>query len=209
MKFLKIDLETYTKEEVDFIAGEILNGKVVVLPTDTIYGLSAIATSQKAIDKIYAIKGRKLEDQKHLILLVKSFCMVRRYCFLSKKQYAYLKEKWTEGERALTVILKGRRDYFKKLDINLFEIITDDDGVAVRRPNNKFLLELIKKVGEPIVSTSLNITGEEDLKNVSVADKYFKDIKPDLVVDIGLLPERQPSRLEDLRSMDDIKVYRK
>jgi len=209
MKFLKIDLDKYTKEDIDFIAEEILAGKVVVLPTDTIYGLSAIATSQKAINKIYAIKKRKLKDQKHLILLAKSFCMVRRYCFLSKKQYNYLKEKWTEGERALTVILKGRREYFKKLNIELFEMISSDDGVAVRRPNNKFLLDLIKKVDEPIISTSLNITGEKDLKNVSLTNEYFQDKKPDLVVDVGFLLKRQPSRLEDLRDINDIKVHRK
>lgn len=83
-----------------------------MLPTDTIYELSAIVTSKKAIRNIYRIKKRVPEQQKHLILLVKSFCMVRRYCYLSSKQYSYLKERWTEGRRALTVILRGRRDYF-------------------------------------------------------------------------------------------------
>ena len=208
MKFLKIDLETYTKEEIDFIAGEILAGKVVVLPTDTIYGLSAIATSQRAVDKIYAIKKRKSEDQKLLVLLVKSFCMIRRYCFLSKKQYDYLKEKWNENERALTVVLRSRENLINDKNERIREIVSEDNGISVRLPDNKFLLDLIKKVDEPIISTSLNITGEEDLKNVSVTDEYFKDIKPDLVVDAGILPERQPSRLEDLRDMKDIRIYR-
>jgi tRNA A37 threonylcarbamoyladenosine synthetase subunit TsaC/SUA5/YrdC len=108
----------------------------------------------------------------------------------------------------LTVILRGRRDYFRERNINLFELISDDDGVAVRRPDNKFLLELIKIVGEPIVSTSLNIAGEAELKDVSRVDKYFKEAKPDVIVDVGELPKRKPSRLEDLRDMNDIKIYR-
>jgi L-threonylcarbamoyladenylate synthase len=208
MKIINIDLENFSKEGVEVVAGEILKGEVVVLPTDTVYGLSAIVTSKKAIRKIYKIKKRTPKQQKHLLLLVKSFCMVRRYCFLTIKQHRYLKERWVEGNRALTVILRGRRDYFRERNINLFELISDDDGVAVRRPDNKFLLELIKIVGEPIVSTSLNIAGEAELKDVSRVDKYFKEAKPDVIVDVGELPKRKPSRLEDLRDMNDIKIYR-
>ncbi len=208
MKVIKVDLDNFSKKDIEVVAGEIRKGKVVVLPTDTIYGLSAIVTSKKAIRKIYRVKKRKLEQQKHLILLVKSFCMVRRYCFLSKRQYDYLKGRWMEGERALTVILRGKRGYFQEKEIDLVELIDDDDGVAVRRPSNKFLLELIKIVGEPIVSTSLNITGQPDLKDISQLEKYFQDTKPDIIIDAGELPKQKPSRLEDLRDMENVKVYR-
>jgi len=208
MKVIKIDLENYGKSEVAVVAEEILAGRVVVLPTDTIYGLSAIVTNKKAIKKIYKIKKRTPEQQKHLLLLVKSFCMVRRYCYLSKKQYDYLKTRWQEGQRALTVVLRGRKDYFRDKKIDLAELISDDDGVAVRRPNNKFLLDVLKAVDEPIVSTSLNITGQPDLKNIKNIEKYFKETKPDVVIDAGILPEKKPSRLEDLRNVNGIKVYR-
>ena len=209
MKIIKVDPDNFSKEDIETIAEEIRREKVVVLPTDTIYGLSAVSTSKKAIRKIYQIKKRKLEQQKHLILLVKSFCMVRRYSFLSKKQYDHLKERWTEGKRALTVILRGRRDYFQEQGINLSELISDDDGVAMRRPNNKFLLSLLKEVDEPIVSTSLNITEKKDLKDISNVDKYFIEVKPDVVVNAGFLPKQKPSKLEDLRDMKDINVLRK
>ncbi len=208
MKVIKVDLDNFSKEDIEIIAEEILAGRVVVLPTDTIYGLSAITTDKKAIRKIYRIKKRTLKQQKHLILLVKSFCMVRRYCYLSLKQHRYLKERWKRGQRALTVILRGRRSYFQERDINLFELISDDNGVAMRRPNNKFLLALLKEVDEPIVSTSLNITGKEDLRDISKVDKYFIEVKPDVVVDAGFLPKQKPSRLEDLRDMGNVKVYR-
>jgi len=114
MEVIKIDLDNFSKKDIELITEEMRKGKVVVLPTDTIYGLSAIATSKKVIRKIYRVKKRKLKHQKHLILLVKSLCMVRRYCFLSKKQYDHLKKRWIRGERALTVILRGRRNYFQE-----------------------------------------------------------------------------------------------
>ncbi len=209
MKRIKIDLKNYTAEEAKAIAEEISAGNVVVLPTDTIYGLSAVVTDKKAIRKIYRIKKRKPGQQKHLILLVKSFCMVRRYCYLSSKQYNYLKKQWAGNKRALTVVLRGRRDYLRKRGIALPEIISADDGLAVRRPNSKFLLALLKEVDEPIVSTSLNITGKPDLKNLSEINNYFTDTKPDIIIDAGVLPKRKPSRLEDLRDMKKIKIFRK
>ena len=73
------------------------------------------------------------------------------------------------------------------------EIISKDAGISVRRPNNKFLLKLIKKVDKPIVSTSLNITGKKDLKNISKIDNYFQNIKPDVVVDAGKLLKNKAS----------------
>ncbi len=207
MKTIKIDLKNYTKKEIQFIADEILKERVVVLPTDTVYGLHCLATNEKAIAKIYHIKKRKASQQKHIILLVKSFCMIRKYCFLGKRQYNYLKKVWS-GRRATTVILKGRPSVTLK-NIFLREIVSEDDGIAVRLPNNKFLLDLIKEINEPIASTSLNITGEKELKNIDKIETYFKEQKPDLVVDTGRLSIRKPSRLEDIRNMNDIKIYRK
>ncbi len=208
MKHIKIDLEHYSKDDVEAVAKELLAQKVVVLPTDTIYGLSAIVTSKKAIKKIFAIKKRTAKQRKHLVLLVKSFCMVRRYCYLSKKQYDYIKKHWMHGRRALSVILRGRRDYFRDKKIDVFALIGDDDALAVRRPNNNFLLDVLKIVDEPIVSTSLNITGKVDVKNLKNIENDFKGAKPDVVVDAGILPKKKPSRLEDVRDMKKIKVYR-
>jgi len=202
MEIIKIDLDDFSSDDVEIVAGRMREGKVVVLPTETVYGLSAIATSQGAINKIYKIKKRTPEQQKHLISLVRSFCMIRKYCFLPKRQYNYLKKQW-QKERALTVILKSRNNNVIK------ELINEDRGIAVRLPKNKFLLQLIKVLDKPIVSTSLNITGKKELEDISEIDEYFKDIKPDVVVDAGILPKQKSSRLVNLMDMNNIEVIRK
>lgn len=207
MKKVKINLKKYTNKEIQHIANKILKGYVVALPTDTVYGLHCLATNKKAITRIYHIKKRKASQQKHIILLVKSFCMVRKYCFFSKKQYKYLKKIWS-GRRATTVILKVRPSIISK-NIFLKEVVSKDNGIAIRLPNNKFLLDLIKEIREPIASTSLNITGKKELENIDEVEIYFKKQKPDLVVDAGKLPIKKASRLEDIRDMNDIKIYRK
>jgi L-threonylcarbamoyladenylate synthase len=202
MKTIKIDLNNFTDEDIDAVANVLKDNKVIVLPTETVYGLSAIATSQSAIDKIYKIKKRTPKQQKHLIILVRSFCMIKRCCFLSKRQYDYLKKEWSK-KRALTAILKGRDN------LGIKELISEDKGIAVRLPKNDFLLSLIKALDTPIVSTSLNITGQKELEDVSKVSEYFKDKKPDVIIDAGKLNKQKPSKIVNLMDMDNIQIIRK
>jgi L-threonylcarbamoyladenylate synthase len=202
MKTIKIDLNNFTDEDIDAVANVLKDNKVIVLPTETVYGLSAIATSQSAIDKIYKIKKRTPKQQKHLIILVRSFCMIKRCCFLSKRQYDYLKKEWSK-KRALTAILKGRDN------LGIKELISEDKGIAVRLPKNDFLLSLIKALDTPIVSTSLNITGQKELEDVSKVSEYFKDKKPDVIIDAGKLNKQKPSKIVNLMDMDNIEVIRR
>ncbi len=203
MEIVKIDLEKEKKGDylVEVIS-RLKKQQVLVLPTDTVYGLSCLAFSKKAVNRIYKIKKRP--ENKPFILLMKSFCMLRKYCYLSQRQYKYLKEAINEKE-AITVILKSRDtvpNYLRK----------NDGSVAVRIPvGSKFLIEILKKVDEPIVSTSLNVSGEAEKKSVNNISNYFKKFKnkPDLVIDVGKLNSNKPSKIVDIRNVDDIKILRK
>jgi len=91
------------------------------------------------------------------------------------------------------------------------EVSGGRDTLAVRLPNllkNDFLVKMIRGMKVPIVSTSLNISGEKNLESVSNLDNYFKRTKPDLVIDAGML-KTKPSRLVDLTDVTDIEVLRK
>ncbi len=214
MQEIKIDLKKFGRKEVRIVAEEIKKGKVVVLPTDTVYGLSAICTNPKSLNKINQIKQRTAikKREKHFILLVKSFCMIRRYCYLNKKQYDFLKKEWTKN-RSLSVILKKRSEVVlsNKTIYKIGDTISNNDGVAVRLPQNNFLIQLIKAMDEPIVSTSLNITGEKPLENVTIdkLKKYFKNYQPDIFINAGKLAKQKPSKLVDIRNMKAIKILRR
>ncbi len=85
------------------------------------------------------------------------------------------------------------------------------DSVGVRIPNlpkSNFLIKILIGVKVPIVSTSLNISGKRILGRIDDLDNYFKKIKPDLVIDAGQL-KAKPSRLVDLRDINNIKILRK
>ncbi len=196
MKKIKVNINKITKEQIDVIIEHLQQGKVIAYPTDTIYGLGCLATDKKAIKMIYKIKQRNKSTP--LLILVGSYTMLKKYCYVNKLQYEYLKNIWPSP---ISAILRKRK--------TLPEALTGGmKSVAVRLPKNKFLIKIIKRAGKPIVSTSINISGRKSLTDVDNIEKYFGAEKPDLVVDAGEL-KGKPSRLIDVRDVDDIKILRK
>ncbi len=175
------------------------NNKVVALPTDTIYGLSCRVTASAAIKKIYRLKKRDL--QKTPIVLVGSWCMLKKYCYVSVGQDKYLRSIWLAGAQPTTVILRAR-------DILPKGLMAADGSVAVRLPSAVFLAKIIKLLGEPIISTSLNLSQQKNLITLKNLDKYFTDEKPDLVVEAGVI-KAQASKIIDIRDLKNIKIIRK
>lgn len=196
MKVIKINFKNPEAEDIDLIVDSFKKGKTIVYPTDTIYGIGCIATNKKAIKKIYQIKKR--DEKKPLLLLVKSWCMLKKYLFVSKKQDDYLRKVWPGKVSAI----------LKKRDLLPDQISQGLETLAVRLPKNDFLIKIIKNIGEPIVSTSLNLSNKKNLENVKDIEKYFKDIKPDLVIDAGEI-KGKASKIIDITDIKNIKILRK
>ncbi|MCX6799758.1 MAG: L-threonylcarbamoyladenylate synthase [Candidatus Falkowbacteria bacterium] len=196
---LTIKINQIKNDDLFQIINYLLDEKIIAYPTDTIYGLGCIATSQKAIDKIYAIKKRKKD--KPLLVLVKSYCMLKKYFFVSAKQDKLLRTLWIRGKAPTTVILKQR-------GLLANNLAPDNFGVAVRMPiNNSFVINLIKKINLPIIATSLNISGESPIEKINQIDDEMSK-KIDLAVDAGLL-DKKSSTLIDIQDINNIITLRK
>jgi len=184
------------------IAGSLRRGQVAVLPTDTIYGLSCLADDSAAVRRIYRLKKRSAH--KPLIILVSSVGMLKKYVFLSKKQAVILKKIWGPGSRPTTVILKHRGRLAP-------ELTASSDGLAVRLPKSELLIKIVRAVKKPLVSTSLNLSGEESVRDLKRLAEIFPlpGQKPDLVLDNGPARRRKASRLVDLRWADKPKILRR
>lgn len=187
-------------QSIDGVIDAINQSGVVIIPTDTVYGLSALAKDGRAVEKIYAIKKR--DRKKPLIVLMKSFCMLREYCFLNQQQYNYLKKALT-GKRAVTVILKNKSK-------ELAHLVGPNQTLAIRIPQQSdFLMQLLKKLKKPIVSTSLNLSGEKEILDLTngAGREITKQVQ--FVVDMGKLKKRQPSKIVDISNMPTVKIIRK
>jgi len=202
MEYHSLKSPTAVKAVVKLVVKTLLSEGIVVLPTDTVYGLSARATSQKAIKRIQALKKRTAK--KPFLILVSSLSMLKKYVFLSKPQLALIKKYWQSGQRPTTIILRHRGLLPAALNAN-------SDGLALRLPKSKFLIKIIKTIKEPLISTSLNISGEEPIKNLEVIEKLWpnKNKRPDLIVDAGPSLRSKASRLIDLRIPGSVVVLRK
>ena len=196
MKTIKIDLNKIVEADIKLIVDYLKQGKVVAYPTDTVYGLGCDARNAEAIKMINKIKGER--GKKPLLILISDLQMLRKYCFVNNEQMQYLEKIWPGP---VTVILKRRPNLPKELTGGL-------NSLAVRLPENDFLIKIINEVGFPIVSTSLNKKGDKPLRNPQNLEKHFKYL-PDLAVDAGECEKIKPSRLVDLRDVKNIKVIRK
>lgn len=196
MKKIKIDKNKIRKEEADLIVDFLNSGKVILYPTDTIYGLGCLATDPRAIKEIFKIKKR--EKGKPLLVLVSSLAMAKKYCHIDEKQKAYLEKIWP-GPTTTLLKHKGKLPG---------ELTAGSDSLAIRLPKDDFLIKMIRRIRVPLVSTSANLSGRENLTRLGEVEKYFLGAKPDLAIDAGEL-KGKPSRLMDLRNIKNIKILRK
>ena len=176
MKIIKLFPEN-SSEVIAEIASALRKGKVIVIPSDTVYGLAADAGNAEAVRRIFEIKKRL--EKKILPLFISSLEMAERIWPIKDEKVKKILEKLWPGK--LTAVLKSRHD------------------PALRFPNNKFVSDLIDAFGGPIAETSANISGASPHTNIAEVLQEFEanDLRPDLVVDAGDLPESLPSTVVD------------
>lgn len=149
---------------IDKIVEVINNGGLVITPTDTIYGIMADALNEDVIRRVFEVKRRPFN--KPLLLLMDSFEMVESYTEeLSEKERELMNKFWPG---LVTFILK-KNDKVSDL------ITSGNDTVGIRIPDNKDLLEIIKRLKRPVISTSANITGTEVITSTKLLEKDLID----------------------------------
>lgn len=149
---------------IEKIVNELEKGNLVITPTDTIYGIMGDATNEKTINKIYQIKNRPFN--KPLIILMDSYNMIKEYT----------KNITTEEEILIKEFMPGLVTIILEKNEKINNLITANTSyVGIRIPDNQELLEIIKKLGRPIISTSANISDEEVITNIKQLDEKLKN----------------------------------
>lgn len=136
-------------------AAEILkNGGIIIFPTDTVFGIGCVIDNKKSIKRLFDLRKRSVD--KPLLILASDMDMVLDYLKPLSSQAKNLAKKYWPG--GLTIISKC---YEEKIPI---EVRAGGDTVGVRIPDNSQTLELIRKVGKPIVAPSANFEGKPSAK---------------------------------------------
>ncbi len=142
----------FLPDQVKNFATSLADGKTLLLPTDTIWGIACDACNEEAVRKVYRLKQRELNSP--FILLVDSLDMLRQYVTYIHPRIETL---LVYHLRPLTIVYPQAK--------NLPSIsISKNGSVAIRIVQDPFCRMLINQLGKPIVATSANV-GDEPFPN--------------------------------------------
>ncbi|MRJ08163.1 threonylcarbamoyl-AMP synthase [Ornithobacterium rhinotracheale] len=152
------------------VAEILQEGGVILTHTDTTFGLSCLVSNQAAIDKIFEIKQRP--KNKSFILLVDNPARLQQVVEVPELAWDLM----DLSEKPVSIV------YNKILSLPKY-VLAPDGSVAIRMVKDPVLQRIIGKVREPLISTSVNISGE-------VAPETFSQINPEILEKVDyILPE--------------------
>ncbi len=176
MKLLNTLFLKNTPEDIETAAKILKSGGIVGIPTETVYGLAADALNGRAVAKIFAAKGRPMDNP--LIVHIADFSDIERFGLVSEipESAKKLAENFWPGP--LTIIMK-------KSQVIPDEVSAGLDTVAVRFPSHRTANEIIKKSGTVLAAPSANLSGSP---SPTSANHVMKDLdgKIDAVLDGGV-----------------------
>ncbi|TYB79727.1 L-threonylcarbamoyladenylate synthase [Bizionia myxarmorum] len=174
-EFIRIYEENPNPKEIKRVVEVLKRGGLIIYPTDTVYGLGCDITNVKALEKIARIKGVKLEKS--------NFSFI---CHDLSNLSDYVKQIDTAKFKILKRALPGPYTFILPGAKSLPSVFKKKKTVGIRVPSNNIALEIVKQLGNPIISTSirdddsvLEYTTDPEL----ILEKW--DNLVDLVIDAG------------------------
>ena len=177
------------KEILELAARTIRAGGVVALPTDTLYGLAADPFSDRAVNRIFALKGRSAAEP--LPLIASDLAQVQRQLGQMPRLASVLADGFWPGP--LTLVIEA----FDRVS----RTVTAGTGrVGVRVPDHKVARGLCEVCGHPLTATSANVSGQPPATEPLIVLDSLSGV--DVVLDAGPAPGGLPSTVVDVTGPD-------
>ena len=185
MRRVFVDPESPQRDAIQEAATWILNGGVVAIPTDTLYGLAADPFSADAVARVFAVKGRSAERALPLIAADEA------------QIAAHLGRLPADGGRLATRFWPGPLTLLVAAPRALARDVSGGTGkVGVRVPADDVARRICAAVGRPVTATSANASGEAATADPSTVERTLGD-RIDLLIDTGPAPGGPPSTIVD------------
>ena len=170
--------------------GALRAGKLVVFPTETVYGIGALASSSEAVLRLISAKGRK---KGHAVpVAISGYRALPRYSPDLDEVTARLARRCWPGPITLVADASSPKSRFASLPDEVKEVIMPRGTVGYRVPNHPVFLNILRELDEPVLLTSANLTGEPPAVSAESAKVGLGD-RPDLIIDDGIACFRRPS----------------
>jgi len=183
MKRIKLADKSNIEEAILDATDVLLNGGVILYPTDTLYGIGVDATNDAAIQKVFDLKRR--DSKKPLSVMVSDLKIARKYALINSL-----------GERLMSKILPGPFTLvFPKKDNLPDKLTAGEKTLGIRIPDTIFCNSLTINFGKPITATSANVAGDGNQINVDDILQQFGKMQHmiDLVIEEENLSNGNPS----------------
>lgn len=168
MRVLNLDeFKQHNHEIADYIKG----GAIFIYPTDTIYGIGCNAEDEHAVSVLRSIKFRY---ERPFSVIAPSEDWIRRNCAVTNEAEGWLKK--LPGAYTLILKLKNRTCVAPGVLLGV-------DSLGVRIPDH-WISDFVTQIGIPIVTTSVNLTGEDFANSIEAINPKIRN-KVDLIIDEG------------------------
>lgn len=178
MDTIKIWNDDPSEKQLDEIAALLEEGELVIIPTDTLYGITCDALNPKAIDKLCRLKGIK-PDKTNLSIICDDISMAAEYARFNNADYRLLKEN-----------VPGAFTFLFKSSSTLPKAFKGRKTVGIRIPDCKLARDLATRLGHPLLTTSIEYEDDDYGRSPDlIAETY--DGKASLMVvgeEGGLIP---------------------
>lgn len=165
-------------------------GGIVALPTDSCYALVCHLDDKEAVERLRRI--RAVDDKHHLTLLCRDLSEIALYARVDNRQYRQLKAV-TPGP--YTVILEATKEVPRRLSH------PSRKTIGIRVPENAILLALLEELGEPLIGTTLQLPGDDNMLSDPDEVRERLDRQIELVIDGGA-GTLEPTTIVDLTGPD-------
>ncbi|OGU00992.1 MAG: threonylcarbamoyl-AMP synthase [Geobacteraceae bacterium GWC2_48_7] len=177
---LKIHPENPQLRHISTVVTALSNGGIIAYPTDTTYGIGCSIFNKAGIERIYRLKQR--EKKKPFSFICATLSEVSNYARVSNSAFKILK-RYLPGP--YTFVLEATRDVPDLL-------LTRQKTVGIRIPDNRICLDIVTQLGNPLVTTSANLSGDDPVGDPDLIDNAFGELL-DLIVDGGILSKEVSS----------------
>ena len=193
---IKIYPQNPNPHEISRVVGVLRSGGIIIYPTDTVYGLGCDITNQKAVEKIIRLKGLKTKEA-HFSFICSDLSHIADFARVSNPVFKLMKKNLPGP---FTFILPGLNkvpDFF----------LSKRKTVGIRIPNNSIPIEIVKELGNPIMTTSIKDHDDvvEYTTDPELIHERYQDIV-DIVIDGGY-GDNHPSTVVDCTT-DDPEIIR-
>lgn len=187
-------MKVLSKKEIEEAKEILLNGDILAIPTETVYGLACIYDSKESFDKL--VEAKKRPPNAPFAMVFSSPMEANKYIKANPKAQKVMNA-FLPGE--LTVLAVG-------IESLPWHVTLGTGIVGVRIPDDEYVCDLVKAVGKPLLLTSANIHSEPPAKDYKDVIKIFEGKFPAVVE--GNCISQTPTTIVSVSDEKEIKLIR-